>query len=73
MTLNNILNEVNVEFGNGQSLAVIDALKQRTTLDKTGGYTCRWKTSIKGRLLYNLLLWRNNRIYGFGTGSVLTN
>ena len=39
----------------------------------TGGYTCRWKTSIKGRLLYNLLLWRNNRIYGFGTGSVLTN
>ena len=36
MTLNSILNEVNVEFGNGQSLAVIDALKQRTTLDKTG-------------------------------------
>ena len=27
MTLNSILNEVNVEFGNGQSLAVIDALK----------------------------------------------
>lgn len=36
MTLNSILNEVNVEFGNGQSLAVIDALKQRRTLDKTG-------------------------------------
>ena len=36
MTLNSILNEVNVEFGNGQSLAVTDALKQRTTLDKTG-------------------------------------
>ena len=36
MTLNSILNEVNIEFGNGQSLAVINALKQRTTLDKTG-------------------------------------
>ena len=36
MTINDILNEVNVEFGNGQSLAVADALKQRTTLDKTG-------------------------------------
>ena len=36
MTLNSILNEVNVEFGNGQSLAVVDALKQRRTLDKTG-------------------------------------
>ncbi len=36
MTLNDILNEVNVEFGNGQSLAVTDALKQRTTYDKTG-------------------------------------
>jgi hypothetical protein len=36
MTINSILQEVNVEFGNGQSLAVTDALKQRTTLDKTG-------------------------------------
>ena len=36
MTINDILNEVNVEFGNGQSLAVTDALKQRTTYDKTG-------------------------------------
>lgn len=36
MTLNNILNEVNIEFGNEQSLAVTDALKQRTTYDKTG-------------------------------------
>jgi len=36
MTVNDILNEVNVEFGNGQSLAVTDALKQRTTYDKTG-------------------------------------
>lgn len=36
MTINSILNEVNVEFGNGQSLAVTDALKQRTTYDKTG-------------------------------------
>lgn len=36
MTINSILQEVNVEFGNGQSLAVTDALKQRTTYDKTG-------------------------------------
>lgn len=36
MTINDILNEVNVEFGNGQSLAVTDALKQKTTYDKTG-------------------------------------
>jgi hypothetical protein len=36
MTINDILNEVNIEFGNGQSLAVTDALKQRTTYDKTG-------------------------------------
>ena len=36
MTINDMLNEVNVEFGNGQSLAVTDALKQRTAYDKTG-------------------------------------
>jgi hypothetical protein len=36
MTINDIINEVNVEFGNGQSLAVTDAVKQRTTYNKLG-------------------------------------
>ena len=36
MTLNNILNEVGIEFGDGKTLAVGEKLHQRTTLDKTG-------------------------------------
>lgn len=36
MTINDIINEVNVEFGNGQSLAVTDAVKQRTSYNKVG-------------------------------------
>ena len=37
MTLKDIvLNEVNVEFGNGQSLAVSDAVRPKISYDKTG-------------------------------------
>lgn len=36
MTLNNILNEVGIEFGDGKVLAVGQKLRQRTTVDKTG-------------------------------------
>ena len=37
MTINNILNEMNIELGNGQALAVTKAVKQRTAYDKIGG------------------------------------
>lgn len=36
MTINDIINEVNVEFGNGQSLAVTNAVKQKTSYNKIG-------------------------------------
>lgn len=36
MTLNQILNEINVEFGNGSTLGVTDTLKSQKTVDKTG-------------------------------------
>lgn len=36
MTLNQILNEIDVEFGNGQTLAVTDTLKSAKAQDKTG-------------------------------------
>lgn len=37
MTINDILNEMNIELGNGQALAVTKAVKQRTAYDKIGG------------------------------------
>ena len=37
MTINDILNEMNIELGNGQALAVTNAVKQRTSYDKIGG------------------------------------
>ena len=36
MTLKQILSEVDVEFGNGQTLAVSDTLKSNKTVDKRG-------------------------------------
>lgn len=36
MNLDNVLNEINVEFGNGQALAVSDGFNNKITHDKTG-------------------------------------
>ncbi len=36
MTLKQILNEVDIEFGNGQALAITDTLKSNKTTDKSG-------------------------------------